>query len=193
MEATFFDTFADLYAWLEAHHDTATELWVGIYKKDAPQSGITYPQVVDAVLCFGWIDGIRQTIDDERWRIRITPRKRKSNWSAVNVRRINQLIEQGLVQPPGLAAFDARPDEDAQPYSYERQSGELPEEFAARFQEHASAWAFFTGQPPSYRKAAVWWVISAKQQATREKRLNQLIEDSHEGRRIKAVTYTKKS
>jgi uncharacterized protein YdeI (YjbR/CyaY-like superfamily) len=170
--------------WLEEHHDTAGEVWVGYYKTGTGRPSITWPQSVDEALCFGWIDGLRKTVDEDSYRIRFTPRRKGSSWSAVNVRRVGELTALGLMRPAGQRAFDARTEDRTATYSYENRPAELPEPYASRFRADAKAWTFFQAQPPSYRRTCVWWVVSAKQEATRERRLAKLIEDSALGRRV---------
>ena len=193
MKPKFFKTPADFRKWLDAHHDSATELLVGFYKKDSGKPSITWPQSVDEALCFGWIDGIRKSIDDVSYTIRFTPRKSRSIWSAVNIKRANELIEQRLVQPAGLKAFAARDENRSGIYSYEQRSPELPDQYARILKKHRAAAKFFQAQPPSYRKAANWWVQSAKQEETRLKRLDKLIQHSEREERIPQFTALKKS
>ena len=192
MKVKFFKTPSDFRKWLAAHHDSETELWVGFYKKDSGKPSITWPQSVDEALCFGWIDGIRKNIDEVSYKIRFTPRKQRSTWSAVNIKRVAELTEQGLMQKHGLEAFAARQENRSGIYSYEQRSPELPAQYAKKLKKNAAAWKFFQAQPPSYRKAVNWWVLSAKQEETRLKRLDKLIEDSAEGRRVPQFTPTKK-
>jgi len=182
---TFFATPDEFRAWLEAHHGTETELVVGFHKKGSGRPSITWPESVDQALCFGWIDGIRRSLDEESYTIRFTPRKPRSTWSAVNINRARELIDEGLMRPAGLAAFEARADDRSAIYSYEqRHSAVLPPEMEERFRANRAAWRFFEAQPPSYRKTAIYWVTSAKKVETRQKRLTTLIEDSANGRRI---------
>ncbi|WP_061298902.1 YdeI/OmpD-associated family protein [Herbidospora cretacea] len=189
MEPTFFETPDELYAWLAAHHATEKELWVGFHKRATGLPGLTWPESVDQALCFGWIDGVRKSLGPESYVIRFTPRKPRSTWSSVNINRIRELIELGVVHEAGVAAFEARSEDRSEIYSYEqRQAAELPEEYAARFQEDKAAWDWFEGQAPWYRRTAIYWVISAKKEETRLRRLATLIEDSAAGRRIKSVT-----
>jgi uncharacterized protein YdeI (YjbR/CyaY-like superfamily) len=186
---TYFATPAQFRSWLEAHHETEPELLVGFHKKATGVPSITWPESVDEALCFGWIDGVRRTIDDDRYTIRFTPRRRGSNWSAVNVKKVAQLTRQGRMQPVGLRAYEARSESRTGVYSFEQsREPHLTEEQERTFRADAEAWTFFSCAPPSYRRAATWWVISAKHEATRERRLGQLIEDSRAGRRIKQLT-----
>jgi uncharacterized protein YdeI (YjbR/CyaY-like superfamily) len=187
MAATFFPTPSDFRHWLVRHHDHADELWVGLYKKDSGRSSITWPESVDEALCFGWIDGLRRSIDDEAYQIRFTPRRRGSHWSRVNLERIATLIAEGRMAPSGLQAYEARDPEKSGRYSFERDEAKLSEEQAAEFRAHCDAWTFWIAQPPGYRKQATWWVVSAKREDTRARRLATLIADSAEGLRIKQL------
>ena len=193
MKPKFFKTPADFRKWFEAHHVSAPELWVGFYKKTSGKPSITWPQSVDEALCFGWIDGIRKSIDDVSYKIRFTPRQPRSTWSAVNIKRAQQLIDQELVRPAGLKAFAAREENRSGIYSYEQRTPELPNQYGKKLKKDLAAWKFFQAQPPSYRKAANWYVLSAKKEETRLKRLNALIEYSAQGRRIPQFTALKKS
>jgi uncharacterized protein YdeI (YjbR/CyaY-like superfamily) len=185
VKPVFFETPEELRAWLEEHHETATELWVGMYKRAPGRPSVTWPQVVDEALCFGWIDGIRKGIDDISYANRLTPRKPTSNWSAVNVKRFGELKRQGRVRPAGRAAFDRRRKERTGVYSYEqRHQVKLDPAFEKRFRAKKKAWSWFEQQAPSYRTTAVYWVMTAKRPETRERRLEQLIEDSGRGRRV---------
>jgi len=186
---TFFATAADWRGWLAANHATATELDVGFWKVGSGKPSITWPQSVDEALAFGWIDGVRHRIDDQSYRIRFTPRRPASIWSAVNITRVAELSAQGRMQPAGLAAFAQRADARSAIYSYEqRHAAELGEEFEQMFQANPQAWAFFQSQPSWYRRAAAWWVISAKKEETKRRRLATLIDDSAHERLIKAVS-----
>lgn len=188
-EVVFFATPAAFVAWLEEHHAAAQELWVGYYKKGSGQPSITWPESVDAALCFGWIDGLRKSIDAQRYRIRFTPRRPSSTWSAVNVARVGELTAEGRMRPAGLRAFEHRRDDRTAIYAHEqRHSAALDAAFEAQFQANAAAWAFFMARAPSYRQAAILWVNSAKQAETRQRRLATLIADSAAGRTIKELT-----
>jgi uncharacterized protein YdeI (YjbR/CyaY-like superfamily) len=193
MKIEFFATPADFRKWLEQNHQTAKELLVGYYKKGSGHPSMTWPESVDEALCFGWIDGIRRNVDEESYSIRFTPRKASSTWSAVNIARVEELREKGLMQPAGLAAFAVRKENKSGIYSYEQRSAELDEPYAKKFQENKAAWELYQAQPASYRKAANWWVLSAKKEETRQKRLETLIEISAQGRRLPQLTPIKKS
>lgn len=184
MEPKFFATPKDLRKWFEKNHDKATELSVGFYKKGSGKPSITWPESVDQALCFGWIDGIRHRIDDECYKIRFTPRKPRSIWSSVNIKRIGELIEQELVYQAGLDAFAKREDARSSVYAYEREHVALDKKHEAKFRKNKKAWEFFESQPPSYKKPALWWIASAKQETTRERRLETLIKDSENGERL---------
>ncbi len=188
----YFPTAAGFRRWLARHHATATALWVGYYKVGTGVPSLTWPESVDEALCVGWIDGIRQRIDDMRYAIRFTPRKPGSVWSAVNLGRVEALRAEGRMKPAGLKAYEARVLNRAGQYSYEQRPAELPPEQARLFKRQPAAWAFFQAQPPSYRRAAIWWVISAKQAATRERRLAQLLALSAEGCRLPQFTRPQK-
>ena len=184
MDVRFFETPGDFRAWLEANHETATELWVGFHKKSTGRPSITWPEAVDQALCFGWIDGIRKSVDEHSYTNRFTPRKPTSNWSLVNVRRVGALTEAGLMMPAGLRAFALRDEARTGVYSAEQRPQEFPPAYAEQFQQNGPAWAFFQAQPPGYRRTVFHWVTSAKREETRLKRLATLIEDSKHGRRI---------
>jgi uncharacterized protein YdeI (YjbR/CyaY-like superfamily) len=185
MKPTFFATSEEFRAWLREHHGTATELWVGFYKKRSGRPSITWPEAVDEALCFGWIDSVRQSIDDESYMNRFTPRKPDSNWSAVNVRRVGELTKRRRMRAAGLKAFRERREDRTATYSYEqRHSVELPAAFEKRFRAKEKAWSWFQAQPDGYQAIARYWVMSAKKPETRERRLDTLIEDSANGRRV---------
>ncbi|WP_218034193.1 YdeI/OmpD-associated family protein [Acrocarpospora corrugata] len=172
-----------------ANHDAQTELWVGYYKVSTGKPSITWPESVDQALCFGWIDGVRKSVDDDSYKIRFTPRKARSIWSAVNIARFQELVESGLVHPKGQEVFDQRTADRSVVYSYEQgQAAELPAEYEEKFRAEPAAWEWFQGQAPYYRRAATHWVTSAKREETRLKRLTQLISDSAEGRRVAVLT-----
>jgi uncharacterized protein YdeI (YjbR/CyaY-like superfamily) len=188
----FFATPREFRAWLAANHATATEQWVGFYRKATGRPTLTWPESVDEALCVGWIDGIRKSIDDTSYMIRFTPRKRGSTWSAVNIARVAELQREGRMQAAGLAAFAARTEAKSAIYAYEQRKGAAFDEASEqRFRADAKAWEFFATQPPWYRRTATWWVISAKRPETREKRLATLIADSAAGRTLKQLTRDK--
>jgi uncharacterized protein YdeI (YjbR/CyaY-like superfamily) len=184
MSPKFFKTPSAFRKWFEAHHATSEELWVGFYKKGSGKPSISWPESVDEALCFGWIDGIRKSIDDESYMIRFTPRKPTSVWSAVNIRNVEKLVKGNRMQPAGLKAFEARRENRSGIYSYEQRSAELVEPYLGKLKRNKAAWEFFQSQPAGYRKQMNWRVVSAKQEETRLKRLATLIEASAAGRRL---------
>jgi uncharacterized protein YdeI (YjbR/CyaY-like superfamily) len=189
MEPTTFERPEDFRAWLEQHHDSEPELWVGYYKKGSRKASITWPESVDEALCFGWIDGIRKSIDAERYMIRFSPRRARCVWSAVNIARVAVLTEAGRMRPAGLEAFEARREDRSGIYSYEqRDRAKLEPEFEKRFRAKKRAWASFEAMPKSYRQAAIRWVMTAKKEETRARRLAALIEDSAAGRTVPPLT-----
>ena len=188
-DAIYFASPEEFRAWLEEHHERATEVWIGYWKKHTAKPSLTWSQAVDEALCFGWIDGVLRRVDDERHVQRFTPRKPSSNWSAVNVAKIEQLRAAGKLRPAGEAAFALRRDEKSGVYSYEqRHLAAFEPEQEERFRANAAAWEYWKAAPPGYRKMATWWVVSAKKPETRERRLGQLIEDSSAGRRLRQFT-----
>ena len=184
MKPKFFQTPADFRTWLEKNHATATELWVGFYKKDSGKRSINWPEAVDQALCFGWIDGIRKGVDEISYKIRFTPRRRGSIWSATNIKRGKELVRQKQMQPTGLKAFEARIANKSGIYSYEQRSTELEQPYAKLLKKNKTAWNFFENQPPSYRKMMGWWIVSAKKEETRMARLAKLISESARGKRL---------
>jgi uncharacterized protein YdeI (YjbR/CyaY-like superfamily) len=185
----YFESPAELRDWLHANHQTATELWVGQYRKAAGRPTVTWSEVVDEALCVGWIDGVRYSVNGERFTQRLTPRRKGSNWSAVNIAKVKELTDQGRMRPAGLAAFEARSEARSAVYSYEqRHLAMLDAEEETSFRANEAAWDWFNARPPSYRNAATYWVVSAKRPETRTKRLATLIEDSAAGRTVKPLT-----
>jgi uncharacterized protein YdeI (YjbR/CyaY-like superfamily) len=180
----FFPTPSAFRKWLAANHAKSKELWVGFYRKDSGKPSINWPESVDEALCFGWIDGIRKTIDDQSYKIRFSPRKPTSIWSAVNIRNAERLIKEKRMQPAGLKAYQARKEFRSGIYSYEQRPAELVEPYASKLKENKAAWKFFQSQPPYYRKTITWWIVSARQEETRMKRLDKLVEISAKGQRI---------
>lgn len=180
----FFATPEAFRTWLEKHHATEKELLVGFYKKDSGKKSITWPESVDEALCVGWIDGVRKTIDDISYTIRFTPRTVKSKWSAVNIKRVGELTKLGRMKPEGLAIFERRDASQAEGYSYERREAQLDATMEKRFRTNKAAWTFWEAQPPYYKRMLSWYVISAKKDETREKRLEKLIAECAAGRRM---------
>lgn len=181
---TYFTSRSALRRWYEANHATARELLVGFYKKDSGKPSVTYPEALDEALCVGWIDGVRKSLGELSYTIRFTPRTSKSHWSAVNIARVGELTARGLMKPPGLEAFEGRHRSAAARYSYEARPDALDRPYEETFKSNPRAWAFFTSQPPGYRRTAIWFVLSAKQEATRLKRLAVLMSHSDRGQRL---------
>ena len=173
-------------AWLEKNH-TRNELWVGFYRKGTGKKGTTYHEALDEALCFGWIDGIKRKVDDLRYTHRFTPRKAKSKWSDVNLKRYAELEAEGRIEPPGAAARARFDPAQHTPYSFETRP-ELAPEYQRVFASDEAAWAFFQAQPPGYRRTAAHWIMSAKRSETRERRLQQMIDCSREGERLPQIS-----
>ena len=184
MTPKFFAKQIDFRRWLEANHDKETELLVGFYKVGSGKPSMNWSQSVDEALCFGWIDGVRRSIDAESYSIRFTPRKEKSIWSAVNIKKVAELIEKELMQPAGLAAFAKREESKSKIYTYENAPAKLSGEFEKRFKANEKAWQFFSAQAPSYQKRAIYWIMTAKQAATKENRFERLVGESENRRKI---------
>jgi uncharacterized protein YdeI (YjbR/CyaY-like superfamily) len=188
MKPKFFPTAAQFAAWLRDNHQTESELLAGFYKKDSGQPSMTWPESVDAALCFGWIDGVRRRIDDASYSIRFTPRKPRSIWSAVNIRRMQELTAVQRVEAAGAKAFAARSEERSAVYAFEQQNVAFDEAQQKLFRANKAAWRFFEAQAPWYRRTATWWVISAKRAETKTKRLETLIEDSAAERTLRHLS-----
>jgi len=185
VDAQFFDGPADLRAWFEANHETAPELFVGYWKKGTGGAGVSHPEAIEQALCFGWIDSVARRLDEQRYQVRFTPRRRGSVWSAVNVAKIAELTGRGLMFPAGLRAFELRKPDQTSAYSYEQpEAAQFTAEQTALLQADPAAWEWFTRQSASYRRSATHWVITAKRADTRARRLAQLIADSAEGRKV---------
>jgi uncharacterized protein YdeI (YjbR/CyaY-like superfamily) len=181
---TFFATPDDFRRWLEENHAEAAELWVGFHKRDSGRPSITWPESVDEALCFGWIDGVRYRIDASSYKIRFTPRRAGSIWSNVNVKRVGVLKELGRMRPAGLKAFEKADPKRSGIYAYERETARLGPAHQKRFKADAKAWAFFRAQPPGYQRLTTFYVVSAKQEETRLRRLEILIAHCAAGRRL---------
>ena len=189
----FFAKPSEFHEWLERNHDKALEIWVGFHKKSSGKPSITMPESVDEALCFGWIDSVRRRVNDTSYANRFTKRKARSTWSAINIRRAKELISLGRMKPAGIKAFEQRSDERSAIYSYEqRQSAKLSGAFERQFRANEKAWKFFRAQVPWYQRVAAFWVVSAKKDDTRLKRLAKLIEDSENGRTIPPLTRPQK-
>ncbi len=184
MKPRFFASAAQFRAWLTRYHESKSELLVGFYKKGAPRGGLTYGEALDEALAFGWIDGVRRSVDRERWSIRFTPRKPRSIWSRVNIRHVERLIAEGRMMPAGLRAYEARSPERSGVYSFERDAMAFDEASARTFAANRKAKTFFDAQPPGYRRVITYWVMSAKRPETRARRLARVIEQSARGARV---------
>lgn len=187
-EPRFFRSSKEFGGWLAKHHADATELWIGFYKKGAGRGGMSYLEAVEEALCWGWIDTLVRGRDAESFVQRFTPRTRRSTWSLVNVARVERLTAAGRMRPPGLRAFEARDASRTGVYSFEQKRVMLTPPHRKRFQASAKAWAWFSSQGASYRRAAIHWINTAKQEATRERRLVRLIDDSAKGKKLRHLT-----
>lgn len=187
--ATFFDDADDFRAWLEANHEHATELWMGLNKKHVEPRGLQWAEAVREALCFGWIDSMAQRIDDDTVRQRWTPRKPGSNWSTINITAVAELTAAGRMRPAGLAAFEKRREDRSGVYAYENRERSWPEAYEAQLRADARASAFWDAATASYRKLATNWVVTAKQEVTRDRRMAELVDDCAHGRLIKTQRY----
>jgi len=185
---THFESPQGFRAWLRKHHRTAAELVLRISKRHAAASGITYSQALDEALCYGWIDGVRRSLDADSFSVRFSPRKPRSIWSRVNVRHAERLIRSKRMTKAGLAAFEAREESRTGIYSFEQRPTEFTPSFRRQFQEDKVAWAWFQQQAPWYRRTSCFWVMSAKREATRIRRLETLIACSASGTRIRPLS-----
>ncbi len=185
MRPKFFPSPSAWHAWLEENHQKHEELWVGFYKVGSGKPSVTWPEAVDGALCFGWIDGVRKSLDESSYVIRFTPRRPKSTWSAINIKRVAELTNLNLMRSAGVQAFERRAGDRSEIYAYEQRMGaKLSAEYERKFRANEKAWKYFQAQPPWYRRTASWRVISAKKEETRLKRLTQLIDDSEHERAI---------
>jgi uncharacterized protein YdeI (YjbR/CyaY-like superfamily) len=187
-DTVYFETPAELRLWFAANHETASELWLGFHKVGSGRASVTWPQSVDEALCVGWIDGIRKGIDETSYKIRFTPRRKGSIWSAVNIARVPVLEAEGRMQPAGRRAFEARDEARSAIYAYEQAPVALDDAAEALFRSNAVAWEWFQRSAPSYRSTAIHWVMTAKKPETRARRLAALIADSAEGRKVQPFT-----
>ena len=184
MTPIFFPTQTKFRKWLQENHETASEIIVGYYNVKSGKGGMNWSESVDQALCFGWIDGVRRKIDEESYCNRFTPRRANSNWSAVNIAKVVELTEKGLMEPAGIAAFAKRQESKSKVYAYENELKQFTGEFEKRFKANEKAWKFFESQANWYKKQMINWVMTAKQEATRRKRLEKLIVESANERKI---------
>lgn len=191
MNLKYFRSASEFREWLEANHARVSELWVGFFKQASGQGGLTYAEAVDEALCFGWIDGLKKRVDEFSYTQRFTPRKPRSTWSRVNIQHVARLKKAGRVMPAGLQAFAARDPKKSGVYSFENAARNLTAADEKRFRTDKAAWKFFQQQPPGYRRTAIWWVVGAKKNETRLRRLAQLMADSKSGRRLAQLTRPK--
>lgn len=192
MKPKFFSSPEKFREWLEQNHDRTNELLVGFHKKGSAKKSITYPEALDEALCFGWIDGVRRNFDETSYTIRFTPRKPKSIWSLVNVRHVERLTKDGRMAEPGMKAYALRDPKRTGVYAFENAPREFSPEYEKKFRANKTAWEFFQKEPPSIRRTCIFWVMSAKKEETRLRRLEQLIDSSAKGIR-RGVMETKKS
>jgi uncharacterized protein YdeI (YjbR/CyaY-like superfamily) len=188
----FSPTQSHLRKWFERNHNKTAELWIGYYKKSTGKPSITWQESVDEALCFGWIDGIRKSIDEESYKIRFTPRRKDSIWSEVNTKRMLELIKLGLAKPAGLEAFKKKDEKKTNRYSFEQRNVKFPKEFEKKIKANKKAWDYFQKLPPSARRLSMWWIIDAKKEETKLRRLDTLIQCSEEGRKIPPLIISKK-
>jgi uncharacterized protein YdeI (YjbR/CyaY-like superfamily) len=193
LRPTFFKNQTELRKWFEKNHDKKKEIWVGFYKQNSGKANFTWSQSVDQAICVGWIDGIRKSIDDESYMIRFTPRNPKSNWSAVNIKKVEELTKLNMMCPAGIEAFQKRSEKRSVVYSFEQNKVKLSNEFKLKFKSNKTAWKFFHSLPPSTKKPSIWWVMSAKKKETQIKRLVTLIQSSEKKMVIPAMRWGKKN
>lgn len=184
MTATFFASSTEFRKWLEKNHQKETELIVGFYKVGSGKPSMTWSQSVDQALCFGWIDGVRRSINNESYSIRFTPRRTNSIWSFINIKKVEELTKAGLMKPEGLKAFSYKTDAKSEIYSHEKKPSELDLQYETQFKKHQNAWQFFNKQAPSYKKVMIHWIMSAKQEKTRQARLEKTIRESELQKRV---------
>ncbi len=185
MAPIFFASPSEFRGWLAQHHQTAKELLVGYYKVHTGKPSLSWPESVDVALCFGWIDGVRRSLGPDSYCIRFTPRRPDSIWSAVNIQKMQELTDKGLMTSAGLAVFDKRKPEKSQVYSFENEPAVLDKHLETAFEANPQAWDFFNAQPPSYKKTIIGWIMAAKQESTRAKRLEKVIAESEQGKRVR--------
>ena len=187
MEPRFYKTQSELSEWFDKNHDKFAEQWIGYYKKSSGRQSIIWEESVEAAICYGWIDGLRKSIDEDRYMIRFTPRKKSSNWSLKNIKTAEALIKKGAMHPAGFQAFKARKEDRTGVYSFEQEEAVFDKDFLTVFRANVKAWSFFTMQTPTYQKTVKHWVMRAKQEETRRKRLYELMSDSENERKIKPL------
>lgn len=192
MKPIFFKTQSELRKWFEKNHRSEQELILGYYKKSTGKETVSWSESVDQALCFGWIDSVRKSIDEESYQIRFTSRKPNSIWSNVNIKKVNELTDRGLMLPIGIEAFNKRKEHKSGVYAFENEEQQLHEAFEKQFKANKKAWEFFNQQPAGYKKLALHYVMTAKLEATRNKRFQDLVADSEAGLRMRQLSWTKK-
>jgi len=192
MKPIFFKNQSQLRKWFEKNHLSEQELILGYYKKGTGKETVSWSESVDQALCFGWIDSVRKSIDEESYQIRFTPRKPNSIWSNVNINKIKELTDRGLLLSTGIEAFNKRKENKSGIYAFENEKQQLDEVFEIQFKANKKAWKFFNDQPAGYKKLALHYVMTAKLEATRNKRFQDLVTDSEEGLRMRQLSWTKK-
>ncbi|MCH7770233.1 MAG: YdeI/OmpD-associated family protein [Bacteroidetes bacterium] len=192
MKPIFFSNQSGFRIWLEKYHKKEKELWVGYYKKDSGNANYSWSQTVDEALCFGWIDGIRKSINDVSYMIRFTPRKPKSGWSKINIDKVKKLTSLGLMHPAGIKAYNKRDEKNSKIYSFEQKKVKLKKQYELKFKANKKAWEFFQSLTPSTKNLSIVWVMSAKKEDTSLNRLNTLIKSSEEEKVIPPLRWTKK-
>ena len=193
MKPIFFKNQNELRKWFEKNYNKKKEIWIGFYKKDSGKANFTWSQSVDQAICFGWIDGIRKSIDEESYMIRFTPRNPRSNWSAVNIKKVKELTKLNLMHPAGIEAFQKREEKRSEVYSFEQNKVKLNSNYELQFKLNKTAWKFFQSLPPSTKKPSIWWVMSAKREETQLRRLNVLIKSSEKKEKIPPLIISKKT
>jgi uncharacterized protein YdeI (YjbR/CyaY-like superfamily) len=192
MKPRFFSSQLKFHEWIDKQHDNSAELWVGFHKKNSGKKSITYQEALDEALCYGWIDGVRKSIDETSYTIRFTPRKPKSIWSLVNTKRVEELTKLGRMKAAGLRAFELRDPKRTGIYAFETAPRTLAASYEKEFRSNKRAWEFFEKQPAGYQRIMIFWVMSAKKEETRLRRLAQLISDSGKQTRIGIIPANKK-
>ena len=192
MEIKFFKTPEQLRRWISNNYNIEDELWIGFYKKATGKQSITWPEAVDEALCFGWIDGIRKRIDDISYKIRFTPRRQNSNWSTVNIERVKVLSKEGRMHTAGIEKYQNRNTKKDSRYSFEQKNVKLDPKYEKILKQNEKAWDYFKKQAPYYKRTVTWWIMSAKRDSTRLRRLNKLIESSEQGKRPGEFTLQEK-
>ncbi len=188
----FFETPKVFRQWLKEHHKDLDHQWIGFYKKASGRASITWPESVDQALCYGWIDGLRKSIDEISYKIRFTPRKPGSHWSAVNIKKIEKLKKAGLIRKAGLEAFSKRKEKNSMQTAYEqKQEIQFETELLEHFRKRKKAWADFQGRSPSYRRQCTWWVMSGKRSETKIRRFNQLVDSCEKGQKVPPLRWQK--